>query len=218
MGGQDPPLQQGKGVEGDSCVTPRQTCLGRMAFGRNVRSKLDGSRDSAIHTKYRILLCSSSMREPRHRCKSCFDSRKRTTHPELEHAFFVHVPWRFLRQGWLLGPRRARPHQLTSLAFRGNILTMSRPVMGALRILGALEKHKPTATTERGLMYVDLLINGKNARALVDTGATDNFVADTLVTRFKLIVQADAGKIKAVNSQALNTVGVARGVSCQMGP
>ncbi|KAF2299522.1 hypothetical protein GH714_032352 [Hevea brasiliensis] len=91
-------------------------------------------------------------------------------------------------------------------------------VMGALRILGALEKQKPTATTERGLMYVDLLINGKNARALVDTGATDNFVADTLVTRFKLIVQADAGKIKAVNSQALNTVGVARGVSCQMGP
>ncbi|KAF2320036.1 hypothetical protein GH714_022341 [Hevea brasiliensis] len=90
--------------------------------------------------------------------------------------------------------------------------------MGALRILGALEKQKPTATTERGLMYVDLLINGKNARALVDTGATDNFVADTLVTRFKLTVQADAGKIKAVNSQALNTVGVARGVSCQMGP
>ncbi|KAF2294356.1 hypothetical protein GH714_009610 [Hevea brasiliensis] len=54
--------------------------------------------------------------------------------------------------------------------------------------------------------------------ALVDTGATDNFVADTLVTRFKITVQADAGKIKAVNSQALNTVGVARGVSYQMGP
>ncbi|KAF2300132.1 hypothetical protein GH714_009335 [Hevea brasiliensis] len=83
--------------------------------------------------------------------------------------------------------------------------------MGALRILGALEKQKPIATTERGLMYVDLLINEKNARALVDTGATDNFIVDTLVTRFKLTVQADAGKIKAVNSQALNIVGFARG-------
>ncbi|KAF2318058.1 hypothetical protein GH714_041390 [Hevea brasiliensis] len=76
-------------------------------------------------------------------------------------------------------------------------------VMGALRILGALEKQKPRATTEKGLMYVDLLINGKNAKALVDTGATDNFVADTLVTRFKLMVQADARKDKSSEFSSL---------------
>ncbi|KAI3482884.1 hypothetical protein L1887_54249 [Cichorium endivia] len=38
--------------------------LGRMALGATCVQKLDGSRDSAIHTKYRILLRSSSMREP----------------------------------------------------------------------------------------------------------------------------------------------------------
>ncbi|KAI3487905.1 hypothetical protein L1887_48099 [Cichorium endivia] len=48
------------------CVTPRQACLGRMALGATCVQKLDGSRDSAIHTMYRILLRSSSMREPRY--------------------------------------------------------------------------------------------------------------------------------------------------------
>ncbi|KAL2223533.1 UNVERIFIED_CONTAM: Protein TAR1 [Sesamum indicum] len=46
------------------CVTPRQTCPGLMASGATCVQRLDGSRDSAIHTKYRISLRSSSMREP----------------------------------------------------------------------------------------------------------------------------------------------------------
>lgn len=37
-----------------------------MASGATCVQKLDGSRDSAIHTKYRILLRSSSMHEPRY--------------------------------------------------------------------------------------------------------------------------------------------------------
>lgn len=36
------------------------------ASGATCVQRLDGSRDSAIHTKYRILLRSSSMREPRY--------------------------------------------------------------------------------------------------------------------------------------------------------
>ncbi|KAG8363053.1 hypothetical protein BUALT_BualtUnG0008600 [Buddleja alternifolia] len=40
--------------------------LGLMASGATCVQKLDGSRDSAIHTKYRISLRSSSMREPRY--------------------------------------------------------------------------------------------------------------------------------------------------------
>src|SRR6185312_9944636 len=36
------------------------------ASGATCVQKLDGSRDSAIHTRYRILLRSSSMREPRY--------------------------------------------------------------------------------------------------------------------------------------------------------
>ncbi|KAL2250096.1 UNVERIFIED_CONTAM: Protein TAR1 [Sesamum indicum] len=48
------------------CVTPRQTCPGLMASGTTCVQRLDGSRDSAIHTKYRISLLSSSMREQRY--------------------------------------------------------------------------------------------------------------------------------------------------------
>ncbi|PHT25543.1 hypothetical protein CQW23_34831 [Capsicum baccatum] len=40
--------------------------LGLMALGATCVQRLDGSRDSAIHTKYRISLCSSSMRESRY--------------------------------------------------------------------------------------------------------------------------------------------------------
>ncbi|CAN6458132.1 unnamed protein product [Victoria cruziana] len=40
--------------------------LGRMASGATCVQKLDDSRDSAIHTKYRISLRSSSWREPRY--------------------------------------------------------------------------------------------------------------------------------------------------------
>ncbi|KAI3494134.1 hypothetical protein L1887_41350 [Cichorium endivia] len=54
--------------------------LGRMALGATCVQKLDGSRDSAIHTKYRILLRSSSMREPRYPLpRVVCDSKEATT-------------------------------------------------------------------------------------------------------------------------------------------
>ena len=43
-----------------------QPTLNLMASGATCVQRLDGSRDSAIHTKYRISLRSSSMQEPRY--------------------------------------------------------------------------------------------------------------------------------------------------------
>uniref|UniRef100_A0A0R0GHC0 Uncharacterized protein n=1 Tax=Glycine max TaxID=3847 RepID=A0A0R0GHC0_SOYBN len=43
-----------------------------MASGATCVQRLDGSRDSAIHTKYRISLRSSSMQEPRYPCRESF--------------------------------------------------------------------------------------------------------------------------------------------------
>ncbi|CAF2043528.1 unnamed protein product, partial [Brassica napus] len=51
---------------GGRFVTPRQTCPRPEGLGRNLRSKTRWFTDSAIHTKYRILPRSSSMREPRY--------------------------------------------------------------------------------------------------------------------------------------------------------
>ncbi|KAL0293683.1 UNVERIFIED_CONTAM: protein TAR1 [Sesamum radiatum] len=101
------------------CVTPRQTCPGLMASGATCVQRLDGSRDSAIHTKYRISLRSSSMREPRYplpRVVLTFERRPlrpctpRERGPRAADASFG-FPWRVPRRGFVSphGPRsRAR--------------------------------------------------------------------------------------------------------------
>ncbi|KAL2225492.1 UNVERIFIED_CONTAM: hypothetical protein Sindi_3097900 [Sesamum indicum] len=48
------PPRDGRGAT--RCVTPRQTCPGLMVRAATCVQRLDGSRDSAIHTKYRISL------------------------------------------------------------------------------------------------------------------------------------------------------------------
>ena len=51
----------------DGLLTPmRQACPREGPSGATCVQRLDGSRDSAIHTTYRISLRSSSMREPRY--------------------------------------------------------------------------------------------------------------------------------------------------------
>ncbi|KAK0594387.1 hypothetical protein LWI29_006783 [Acer saccharum] len=58
--------------------------LGLTAWGATCVQRLDGSRDSAIHTKYRISLRSSSMREPRYPLpRVVLDNERRQCH---EHA------------------------------------------------------------------------------------------------------------------------------------
>ncbi|CAL0302116.1 unnamed protein product [Lupinus luteus] len=51
---------------GNDVQHPGRRALGLMASGATCIERLDGSRDSAIHTKYRISLRSSSMQEPRY--------------------------------------------------------------------------------------------------------------------------------------------------------
>ncbi|KAF2319184.1 hypothetical protein GH714_013828 [Hevea brasiliensis] len=95
--------------------------------------------------------------------------------------------------------RRERPQR------KGTKEDDSTPSMvGAIRFLGAMKKQKHKPSTEKGLIYVDLWINGKAARALVDTRATDNFIANMAALQFQLNMQEDRGKIKAVNSKATN--------------
>ena len=89
-----------------------------MAPGATCVQRLGGSRDPAIHTKYRISLRSSSMREPRYPLprvvvnntfirQEC--SAPRTPRPGRGAGKFVGVPWRALRRGfvWVRARRRA---------------------------------------------------------------------------------------------------------------
>ena len=56
--------------------------------------------------------------------------------------------------------------------------------VGSLQLLNALNaKSMPKTPQSKGLMYVEALVNGKATKALVDTGATHNFVSDRKSTR-----------------------------------
>ncbi|CAL8988702.1 unnamed protein product [Prunus brigantina] len=76
-----------------------------MASGATCVQRLDGSRDSAIHTKYRISLRSSSMREPRYPLpRVVLTYLKMTTPPAhtvsgaTRTRSLVQVPWRNSRR------------------------------------------------------------------------------------------------------------------------
>ena len=90
-----------------------------MASGATCVQRLDGSRDSAIHTKYRISLRSSSMREPRYPLPRVVMTFARHPVAPTRSANGVRgedaslsIPWRIPRRGslartaWPEGARR----------------------------------------------------------------------------------------------------------------
>lgn len=50
--------------------------------------------------------------------------------------------------------------------------------MGSLQLLNALKVAANVSKPQtKGLMYVEATVNGKPTRAMVDTGATHNFIS-----------------------------------------
>ncbi|KAK3040207.1 hypothetical protein RJ639_028919 [Escallonia herrerae] len=70
----------------------------------------------------------------------------------------------------------------------------------------------------KGLMYVDIKVNGKAIRAMVDTGATHNYISSTEVERLGLTLEKGCGQVKAINSAAQLVAGIARSVLIKIGP
>ena len=66
-------------------------------------------------------------------------------------------------------------------------------------------------------MYVELLTGGQKIMALVDSGATHNFVSTKEAARFGLKLARDDNKLKAVNSQAQETHSMTKNMAIQMG-
>ncbi|RVW50369.1 RNA-directed DNA polymerase-like [Vitis vinifera] len=90
--------------------------------------------------------------------------------------------------------------------------------MGSLQLLNALKaKPMPKTPQSKGLMYVEALVNGKATKALVDTGAIHNFVSEDEARRLELQASKEGGWLKAVNSAAKPSHGVARGVTMHIG-
>ena len=87
-----------------------------------------------------------------------------------------------------------------------------------MQLLNAFKaKLMPKSPQSKELMYVEALVNGKATKGLVDTGATHKFVLEDEARRLELQVSKEGGWLKAVNSVAKPSHGVARGVTMHIG-
>ena len=90
--------------------------------------------------------------------------------------------------------------------------------MGSMQLLNALKvKQAKEQPQSKGLMYVEAKVNGMSTKAMIDTGATHNFVSEEKARRLKLQTFKEAGLLKAINSAAKPSQGVTRGVTMKIG-
>ncbi|GAV73841.1 gag-asp_proteas domain-containing protein [Cephalotus follicularis] len=68
-----------------------------------------------------------------------------------------------------------------------------------------------------GLLYVKVVLNSAEIYAMIDTGASHNFVNERIVGKLGLKVEKHNSKIKVVNADARPVQGVARDVPLQVG-
>ncbi|XP_070005929.1 uncharacterized protein [Nicotiana sylvestris] len=71
---------------------------------------------------------------------------------------------------------------------------------------------------ERTLMFVEMKVNGKPIRAMIDTGATHNYLASTQVKRLGLVVGKGRGSFKAINSPPQPVGWIVKEVPVKLGP
>ncbi|GAV62224.1 Asp_protease_2 domain-containing protein [Cephalotus follicularis] len=91
--------------------------------------------------------------------------------------------------------------------------------VGALRFLNALNRQLEKKKSHGGgLMYFNIEINGKTSQAMVDTGATHNFVNVKDARRTGMCLTKDTERLKAINSKPLATKRLAKDVLLRLGP
>ncbi|KAL0433642.1 UNVERIFIED_CONTAM: hypothetical protein Slati_2698500 [Sesamum latifolium] len=79
------------------------------------------------------------------------------------------------------------------------------------------DEAKPRNPRKNGLMFVDMKIHGKPIRAMIDTGATHNYLASAEVERHGLMLEKRVGRVKTINSAAQPIAGVAKSVLIKVG-
>ena len=86
------------------------------------------------------------------------------------------------------------------------------PRMNLLKLLNAIQAQP----THKGFIHVEVELSGQKVVALVDSGATHNFVVARATIRLGLKLCKDGSKLKVMNSEAQETQGLAKDVVNQM--
>ncbi|KAL4285448.1 hypothetical protein GQ457_16G025850 [Hibiscus cannabinus] len=87
--------------------------------------------------------------------------------------------------------------------------------IGSLQQFNGIQSTPKTEAT--GLLYADVTVNGKATRAMLDTGASHNFVSIDEADRLGLKATGAKGAVKAINSAARPIHGVAQEVKTIVG-
>ena len=72
------------------------------------------------------------------------------------------------------------------------------PRMNPLQLLNAIQAQP----NHKGLIHIEVELSDQKVVALVDSGATHNFVATRAITRLGLKLCKDGSKLKVVNNDA----------------
>ncbi|RWR76338.1 gag-asp_proteas domain-containing protein [Cinnamomum micranthum f. kanehirae] len=80
-----------------------------------------------------------------------------------------------------------------------------------LQLLNAIQNEGPSRANS--FLYVKVALNRSSASAMVDTGATHNFVAERVVPRLGLSLTKGQSLMKAMNSKAKPNAGMANNVT-----
>ncbi|XP_070044270.1 uncharacterized protein [Nicotiana tomentosiformis] len=114
-----------------------------------------------------------------------------------------------------------------------NVLICSISETLAETSTGICKKKDPCPTTEKGkktadegppliqgktLIFVEMKVNDKHIRAMIDKGATHNYLASTQVELLGLVVGKGRGHVTTINSPPQSVGGIAKGVIVKLGP
>ena len=111
-------------------------------------------------------------------------------------------------------PKREKLSALVTTDDKASTDSDSPSRVNPLQLLNAISgENQPQKT----LMHVQVLFNGIRVKAMVDSGATHNFVATSEASRLDLKLVDDDSWIKAVNSKAQRIQGIAKDVLLQVG-
>ncbi|RVW70978.1 putative disease resistance RPP13-like protein 1 [Vitis vinifera] len=111
-------------------------------------------------------------------------------------------------------PKREKLSALVTVDNKGDSNSETPPRVNPLQFLNVINGE---TLVQKSLMHVHAVVNGVQVKALVDSGATHNFVATRKATRLGLNLEEDTSRIKAVNSKAQKIQGVAKNVLMQIG-